>query len=158
MRLVSLFDRGLAAVAMTALFVMVLVTAVDVAGRTLFDAPLGFAYELIGVLLGVAVYAGLVGTNWRRDHICIDLMQSVFDRRPGLDRWRDRLSWVLEVTFFAVLGVMVVRQTLTLERFGERFYFLPLEKWVPLAGFGGLMALAVGVFALHLLRIRAEDR
>lgn len=143
-------------IAMAALFALAAVTAVDVLGRTFFDAPLGYAFELAGVLLGIAVYAGLIGVNWRRDHVKIDLLAGLFDRAPLVERLRDGLSWVLEAAFFAILAAVVLRQAETVSAWGERFYFLPTEKWVPMTVFFGLLVVAVAMFGLHLFRIEPD--
>ena len=150
--LAKLTDKSLASIAMLALFGLVFVTAIDVGGRTFFDAPLGYAYELAGVLLGIAVYAGLVGVNWRRDHVKIDLLEGAFKRAPRFDRIRDIFSWVLEMVFFATLGVMVLRQAASVARFNERFYFLPTEKWVPLTAYFALIVVSVVILLIAVPR------
>ncbi|MEN8838726.1 MAG: TRAP transporter small permease subunit [Celeribacter marinus] len=137
-------------IAMVALAGLVLITAVDVIGRVLFDAPLGFAYELIGVLLGLAVYSGLISVNATDQHIRIDLFETVLGRWPRFDIWRSRFSLLLEVAFFAVLAAYIVRQSLVLLRWHETFLFINIEKWMPLLAFGSLAFIAM---ASTLLRI-----
>jgi len=150
-------DKGFGTLAMLALFGLVAVTAIDVGGRTFFDAPLGYAYELAGVLLGIAVYSGLVGVNWRRDHVKIDLLEGAFRRAPGFDLWRDRFSWVLEVAFFAILGAMVLRQAGAVARFNERFFFLPTEKWVPISAYVALIVVATIVLLIAMPRSTSSE-
>jgi TRAP-type C4-dicarboxylate transport system permease small subunit len=145
-------DKISGSLAMASLFGLVAVTAIDVGGRTFFDAPLGYAYELAGVLLGIAVYSGLVGVNWRRDHVKIDLLEGTFMRLPGFDLWRDRFSWVLEMVFFIILGIMVLRQAGSVARFNERFFFLPMEKWVPMTIYFVLIAFSVVILAVAVSR------
>lgn len=149
-------DRTVRFIAMAALFVLAMLTAVDVGGRTFFDSPIGFTFELAGVLLGLAIYAGLVSMNWRRNHVKIDLLAGAFARVPAIEKLRDRLSWVLEVTFFAVLAAMVLRQALAVARWNERFLFLPTEKWVPMMAFFVLLSTAIAIFALHVLRVSPD--
>lgn len=132
------------------LFLLVIVTAIDVGGRVLFGSPLGFAYELIGVLLGLSVYAGLVEANWKRQHIRIDLADALLARHPRLDRAVDRFVWLLEFSFSLLLAVMVARQVLVLYDYQENFMFLPMAKWLPLAVVGGLLVTSLGSFLAHL--------
>lgn len=150
-------DMAFAALAKLALFGLVVVTAVDVGGRTFFASPLGYAFELAGVLLGIAVYSGLVGVNWRREHVKIDLLEGAFQRAPRLDLWRDRFSWALELTFFALLGATVLRQAGTVARFNERYFFLPVEKWVPITAFFALIVVAACVLAFAIARPKPSE-
>lgn len=139
------------AVTLTSLFALVVVTGVDVAGRVLFNAPLGFAYELIGVLLGIAVFAGLVDANWQRDHIRIDLADTLLGKVPGLERLADGLVWLLELAFSLLLAVMVARQAMMLKSYGEEFLFLPMAKWMPIVLIAVFLVLSLSGFAVHLL-------
>jgi len=147
-------------VAMAALLGLAAITAVDVCGRVLFNAPLGFAYELVGILLGVAVYAGLVSTNWHRDHIQIDILAPRLARFPRFERFREAVVWLLEFVFFTLLAIYIFRQMSSLMRWHETFLFLRIEKWIPLAAFGCFASLAVfAVVAAVLpgLKPREED-
>ena len=146
----SLIARLCHGITLLALFALVGVTAVDVAGRVLFNSPLGFAYELAGVLLGIAVFAGLVNTNWRRDHICIDLADGFINMRPSLDKWSNRFVWFLELGFTLLLALLMARQTLTLKNYQETFMFLPTQKWIPVAIITAFVFISLGAFAAHL--------
>lgn len=151
------FDRLFRAIAMLALFVLVLVVPWDVTGRTLFDAPLGFVFELAAVLLGIALYTGLIGANWRRSHVQIDLFAQLFDRYPGFEKFRNGLSWCCEIVFFSIVAAMILRQALTVARWGETYYFLPLEKSRPMMALAVLAAIAAAVLLLRLFRLKPED-
>lgn len=135
---------------LTSLLLLVVVTAIDVGGRVLFGTPLGFAYELIGVLLGLSVYAGLVEANWKREHIRIDLADALLARHPRFDRAADRFVCLLEFSFSLLLAVMVTRQVIVLYGYQENFMFLPMPKWLPLAVVGGLLVTSLGSFLAHL--------
>lgn len=136
-------SRGLNTFAMIAMVGLVGVTAVDVVGRVAFGAPLGFAYELIGVLLGVAVYAGLSRVNLLGQHVQIDLLEVIFNDKGGFNRLRVLVISLMEVTFYAIVAIYIFRQMFALKRWNETFLFLPMEKWLPLALFGSLASLAV---------------
>ncbi|MBC7143926.1 MAG: TRAP transporter small permease subunit [Thioclava marina] len=154
------FQRPFRILAEVALVGLVVITAVDVIGRVVFSSPLGFAYELIGVLLGVAVYAGLIGMTWARDHIRIDLIADRLAAMPRFERVRAIFVWGLEVIFFTLLAVYVARQAVNLQRWHETFMFLPAQKWVPLAFFAFFATIAAISAVLSLfpsLKARQED-
>lgn len=136
-------QRGFRFVAMAALAGLVFFTAIDVLGRVLFNAPLGFAYELIGILLGLAVYGGLISSNYRDEQIRIDLFAVRFARYPRFDALRNWVSVILELLFFTVLAAYILRQGLSLMRWRETFLFLDIEKWIPVFAFAALAAVAV---------------
>jgi TRAP-type C4-dicarboxylate transport system permease small subunit len=148
-RVVTVFS----AVAKTALAAMILLTTWDVVGRVVFASPLVFAYELVGLCLGIAIYAGLVQAGLARRHIRIDLLAGFFARYPRLDRARNYTVLVLEAGFFAIIAWLVAQQAMTLARFGESFMFLPLEKW-KLLGFVAACA-AIGALAVIYVLVKS---
>jgi len=64
-----------------ALAAMAAVTAVDVAGRYLLNAPLPGSYELVGLLLAVTVFAALPLATLHREHVVVDVLDHVLPRR-----------------------------------------------------------------------------
>lgn len=157
---IASIQRPFRLLAETALVGLVVVTAVDVIGRVVFSSPLGFAYELVGLLLGVSVYAGLIGMNWTRDHIRIDLIEPQLSRMPRFDRIRAGVVWLLEVVFFTILAIFLARQSMIMQRWHETFLFLPLEKWVPLsiyAVFAGLAAVSTVLAVVPALKAGKGD-
>ncbi len=135
--------KALSAIALAAMTLLVAVTAVDVIGRNLFNAPLGSAYEAVAVLLGLVVYAGLFSVAERREHVTVDLLSARFGAHPRFDRVRDRIVWMLELVFMVVIVVLMARQTGVMKSYHETFLFLPLAKWLPLAGYTMFAAFAV---------------
>ncbi|WP_058372510.1 TRAP transporter small permease [Pseudoalteromonas translucida] len=118
------------------LLLMALVTFTDVFGRLFFNEPLGFAYELVAILLAISFYAGLCQVNRKRQHIQIDLLNKYFKGTIGVI-----LNWfcyLVELTFFTALVVMVYEQVVMSADFGEVFMFLNVEKWKVLALIFGL--------------------
>lgn len=147
-------------VAMVALGGLVFFTAVDVIGRVMFNAPLGFAYELIGILLGVAVYGGLISANHKDEQIRIDLFEDRFARYPRFDALRHAFSITLELAFFTLLAAYIIRQGFALMRWKETFLFLDIEKWIPVFGFAALACFAVLSIVMRLFpttRYTQED-
>ena len=77
----------LGAISGTVLFVMMMVTAVDVAGRYLFSKPLAGGFELTEMMLAALIYCGLPLVSKRREHIVIDTFDPFMSKRVkrGLD-------------------------------------------------------------------------
>ena len=73
--------------AVTALFVMMVMTFADVVLRSALDAPIEAATELTRILMAIVVFSVLPAVSGRGEHISVDLMDPVFGRRGG--RWRD---------------------------------------------------------------------
>ncbi|HLR13414.1 MAG TPA: TRAP transporter small permease [Burkholderiaceae bacterium] len=62
-------------------FMMMMVTVVDVAGRYLFNAPLFGALEITEILMGLLVFAGLPLATAGREHISISLLSDALPVR-----------------------------------------------------------------------------
>ena len=77
-----------AAVAGTALFLLMLLTFSDVMLRSIFNAPIQAGADLTRLLMAVVVFSVLPVLSFRGDHISVDLMDGWFARR-NLARWRD---------------------------------------------------------------------
>ena len=99
-RLVRRISDLLTAVAGCALLAMMLLICVDVAGRYFLDRPLGFAIEVVELLMGVVVLLSLAGATLADVHVRVDLITQVV---PVLvRRWLDRLASVLLTLFIAL--------------------------------------------------------
>lgn len=72
--------RAPALVVALALAAMALVTALDVTGRYLLNAPLPGSYELVGLLLAVTVFAALPLATARREHVVVDVLDHLLPR------------------------------------------------------------------------------
>ncbi len=73
--------------AVTALFVMMVMTFADVILRSSFDAPIEAATEITRILMAVIVFSVLPVVSGQGGHIAVDLMDRFFG--PALARWRD---------------------------------------------------------------------
>ncbi|WP_417616228.1 TRAP transporter small permease [Oceanisphaera sp.] len=87
------------------LLLMMLITAVDVVGRYLFNTPLVGGSELIEIMLAASIFLILPTITWRQEHVSVDLIE------PWLPRWlcalRDRL-YHLFMTVGSVYMAMTV--------------------------------------------------
>jgi len=63
------------------LFLLMLITCIDVVGRYLFASPLPGATELTEVGLAIMVFAAIPVITWCGGHIVVDLLDRVLGRR-----------------------------------------------------------------------------
>jgi TRAP-type transport system small permease protein len=139
--LLAVLEILCARLAIVALALMVVITFIDVVGRVVFDSPLGFSYELIGILLAVSFYSGLYHVHKKSKHIRIELFDGLFKGRLGLlVTW---FGYLLEVAFFIAVVVMIFQQMQETRMFGEVFMFLGFAKWYALLAMFVLAAIAL---------------
>lgn len=74
--------------ASVALFALMCLTFADVLMRSIFNAPIEAATELIRMGIALIVFAALPVLSARNEHIAVDLLDGPF-RRLGLERVRD---------------------------------------------------------------------
>jgi len=78
------------AMASLALFALMGLTFADVLMRSLFNAPIQAATELIRIGIALIVFSALPILSGREGHIAVDLLDGPF-ARFRLERWRDAL-------------------------------------------------------------------
>ncbi|MDX1268887.1 MAG: TRAP transporter small permease [Oceanisphaera sp.] len=87
------------------LLLMMLITAVDVVGRYLFNTPLMGGSELIEIMLAASIFLILPVITWRQEHVSVDLIE------PWLPRWlravRDRLCHLFMTVGSAYMAMTV---------------------------------------------------
>lgn len=79
-------DTVLGAIAAAILFAMMGVTAIDVAGRYLFNSPLQGGYEFTQLLMLSMVFAGLPTVTRRSDHVAVGLFANAFTGKIRIAR------------------------------------------------------------------------
>ena len=75
------------ALAVVALFVMMVMTFCDVVLRSTVNMPIEAATELTRILMAIMVFAVLPVISAQNGHIAVDLLDGVFGRTAS--RWRD---------------------------------------------------------------------
>ncbi len=93
----EIFSAGL-------LFIMMMLTFVDVVGRYVFTAPIFGAAEMIQFLLAMTIFGGLSLVNAHDDHISVELFE------PMLDRWIPRTRRILVQVFSVVVMTIIAWQ------------------------------------------------
>ena len=90
LRLLTVLSQVPMIVASVALFALMVLTFADVLMRSIFNAPIEAATELIRIGIALIVFAALPVLSARSGHIAVDLLDGPF-RRFHLERWRDAL-------------------------------------------------------------------
>lgn len=149
-RLAAAIGRAFGAVAALAILGVLGLTAVNVAGRYLFNAPLRGAEEATGYLVVAMVMFGAAEAYRRGDHIRIDLLTERFGPRGA--RWIDLLSHVAVGLFAANL----LRTGLHTVEFSQRFGayspgYLEMPMWIPQSALVAGGALLLAMAGLKLL-------
>lgn len=85
-RLGRAIDGVLVALSAAVLFLLMLLTVVDVLGRYLFNAPLPGGYEMTEIMMAALVFAALPVVTRREDHIVIDLLDFLVPRSAIMPR------------------------------------------------------------------------
>ncbi|WP_159739070.1 TRAP transporter small permease [Vibrio atypicus] len=71
-------ERGLGSLAALSLFLMMVVTFVDVASRNLLNAPIMGSTEMVEILLAIMVFMAFPLVSWQEENICVDLLDNYF--------------------------------------------------------------------------------
>ena len=141
-------QRALGVTSAVVLFLMMMITAVDVAGRYLFNRPIAGGFELTEILLAALIYCGLPLVSARREHIVIDTFDPLFSRQ--LKRGLDMVAEVVCAAALAGVGLLIFIRANRVAEYGDTTSVLKL----PLAPVVFLMAVMITVAALiHLLLI-----
>lgn len=145
-----------------AILLVLVLTAVNVAGRYLFSAPLRGAEEATGYLVVALVMLGAAEAYRRGDHIRIDILTERLG--AGAARWVDLLSHLAVAAFAANL----LRTGWHTVEFSQRFGayspgYLQVPMWIPQSALiaGGALLLAMALLRLvdTLMSVfRKEDR
>jgi len=142
-----------------ALAAMAVVTALDVIGRYLLNAPLPGSYELVGLLLAITVFAALPLATLGREHVVVDVLDHLLPPRlVALQRA------VTEAAAGAVLAVLAWQlwlrgERLALEHATTNLLAIPLAPVAFLmAAFTALAAAAMVILAGVSLRERSSVR
>ena len=152
-RLGRALETLLGAISATVLFLMMLLTAVDVAGRYLFNKPFPGGFELTEMMLAALIYCGLPLVSKRREHIVIDTFDPWMSKR--VKRGLDMLADVVCSVTLAGIGWLIFRRALRVAEYGDTTSVLKL----PLAPVAWLMgAMIVVTAAIHLWLIFVPHR
>ena len=147
-------ETVLGAISATVLFLMMLLTAVDVAGRYLFNKPVVGGFELTEMMLAALIYCGLPLVSKRREHIVIDTFDPLMSARVkrGLDMFADIVCTVT----LAGIGWLILRRALRVAEYGDTTTVLKLPL-APVAWVMGAMIIVTAAIHLWLIFVPHAD-
>jgi len=97
--------RILGYIAAAALFLMMLLTTVDVGGRYLFQAPIMGVYELTEFMMVCVVFFSLAYTQSRKGHVEVDILVGRFPKR--VQEALTIVNYIVSILVFApILGAI----------------------------------------------------
>ena len=99
-----LLDRTLGYLLAALVFVMMILTFVDVVGRQAFNYPVPAGFEITELLMGYTVYLGLPLVCARHEHITINVLDHLY---KGVAR---RIQGVVLNVLFGVLTLIWTRE------------------------------------------------
>jgi len=147
-------ERLLGVIAGAVLFAMMMLTAVDVVGRYVFNRPVAGAFEVTEMMLAALIYCGLPLVSQRRDHIVIDTFDYLMSR--GVKRGLDMMAEVLcSLTLFG-LAYLVFGRAARVAQYGDTTTVLKLQL-APVAYLMAVMLLVAAIIHLWLIFVPHRD-
>jgi hypothetical protein len=86
-------EKLLGVISAVVLFLMMIITTVDVFGRYVLNQPLPGGFEMTEMALAVLIYAALPLVSIRREHIVIDTLDTLMS--PAVKAFFNKLSDVI---------------------------------------------------------------
>jgi TRAP-type C4-dicarboxylate transport system permease small subunit len=152
-RMVRLLDHTLGYLLAILVFVMMILTFVDVVGRQVFDSPVPAGFEITELMVGYTIYLGLPLICARREHITIGLFEHLFKGDF------QRIQGVVLNVLFGVLTLIWTRELWVhadkLAQHNEILMFLKIERAPFIFVMCGFTLLAAVIFfILAWIRLR----
>ena len=146
-------DAVLGAAASAILFVLMLVTFVDVVSRYVFNAPMRGSFEVTELMLLVLIFAGLPLVSHADEHVTMDFIDKLLPRR--VLRALERAVHALCSAVMAFLAWQVWIKAGKLAGYGDTTDVMR----IPLAPFVYFMAAMIALTGLvHLYRLFVPSR
>jgi TRAP-type C4-dicarboxylate transport system permease small subunit len=132
-------------VAAMAMLIMIAVTLVNVAARSLFNHPFVGVVDAVAICVMWATMMGIALAWAERAHIVVDIVDMTGS--PWLMRWLDRLTWATGIVVMPLLVWLAYDQFKDAVDFGDR----TPELQVPVAWYWVAAILGFSLSTLFLL-------
>lgn len=153
-RIFKIIERLLAVLAGIALFIMMVLTFVDVVGRYGFNKSIFGTSEMIEVLMVIVIFAGIAFITSADQHIKVDIFDSWIKRRaPNLQRWA-----VLIFSFgvYAFVTVELIQHAIGSFQSGKRTAVLDGPQWLMPGAAALFSIIGVALFLMAILTTRGH--
>ena len=150
MRFAQLLQRTLGFFAAAVLFLMMIVTAVDVVGRYFFNKPLAGGFEITEIGLALLIYCALPLVSARREHNVIDSFDVFMS--PGVKTFLNRLSDVVCFIALSGVGYILFKRAVRVAEYGDTTHVLLLPLAPVVYTMSGMIVVA-GLMHLVLIFI-----
>jgi TRAP-type transport system small permease protein len=139
--------RVLGMIACALLFVMMMLTFVDVAGRYLFSAPLPAAYEMIAFVMPGIIFCALPHVNLQEGHVTIDLLDHFITK--NVQRWQSFVVNIISAVATGFVAMQLWTRSRSHLRYEEVTDELYLELWIFSTAMSVLCGIAVIAFLIN---------
>jgi TRAP-type C4-dicarboxylate transport system permease small subunit len=153
-RLGRALESLLGAISGGVLFLMMMITAVDVAGRYLLNKPLPGGLELTEMMLAALIYCGLPLVSKRREHIVIDTFDPWMSKR--FKRRLDVFADIVCSITLAGIGWLIFNRAVRVAEYGDTTSVLTLPL-APVAYLMGVMIVVTAAIHLWLIFVPHRD-
>jgi len=143
--MVGFLVQAAATLAGAVLIALMLMTAADVAGRAIFNAPITGVFDLTHFAVLTMAYLGLALCGFRGDHIAIEIVYQKLGQRAR--RVLDGLTNLLGAVLFGLIAWQAVAQAVIVREIDEASQLLN----IPFFPFYWLLAAGAALFALVML-------
>ena len=147
-------EGALGATSATVLFLMMMITAVDVVGRYVFNKPLNGGFEITEMLLAALIYCGLPLVSRRREHIVIDTFDPLMSAR--VKRALDVLAEIVCSLTLGGIGYLIFRRAVRVAEYGDTTNVLKLPL-APVAYLMGTMIIIAALIHVSLIFVPHGD-
>ena len=145
-RIDQLLYASCGVVSALALFSIMWLTLVDVAGRKFFNHSIPGGLEITEIMLVCVIFCALPWVSWRGEHVVFDTLDSFIPQR--LQRLQVRLVHVFSAVVFIGLAYLMATKAMRFASYGDTtaYLLLPLH---PVAWGMSVMMCLTGI--VHLL-------
>ena len=147
-------EAALGATSGTVLFLMMMITAVDVVGRYVFNKPLNGGFEVTEMLLAALIYCGLPLVSQRREHIVIDTFDPLMSAR--VKRALDVVAEIVCSLTLGGIGYLIFRRAARVAEYGDTTNVLKLPL-APVAYVMGTMIIIACLIHVSLIFVPHGD-
>jgi len=124
---ISSVSKLLSYVGAAVLFVLMLLTTADVAGRYLFNAPITGVFEITEFSMACLVFCALAYTQSRKGHVAVDIFVSRFP--PKRQRIIDIIAHMLSFIVFLLITWKSIERGIELMEYKESSAILQIPVY-----------------------------